>query len=103
MARDDETDIQTASVPPPPELRGASDQDALPLEALARAVLARELRPRAASVRRLAQGVLDLREEVKKARKKARKASAKKTGSGKAKSANKSKKLPKIPGQKKSR
>ena len=75
----------------------------MPLEALVRAVLAREFRPRAASVRRLAQGVLDLREEVKKARKKARKASVKKTDSSKAKSANKSKKLPKILGQKKSR
>lgn len=63
----------------------------LALDALARAVLAREIRPRASSIRRLAEGVLSLQQDVKKARKKARKASR----------TPKKKKLAKIPGQKK--
>lgn len=66
-----------------------TDQDALALDALAKGVLAREFRPRAATVRRLAEGVLALQDEVKKAR---RKAKPKK---------KKNKKLAKIPGQKK--
>ena len=76
--------------------RKATDQDALPLEALAKAVLAREIRPRVASVRRLAEGVLALQQDVKRARKKARKAKAAAT-----KPPRKSKRLAKIPGQKK--
>ncbi|MEL1251390.1 hypothetical protein [Aurantiacibacter gilvus] len=71
----------------------AVDQDALALEALAEGVLQREFRPRASSVRRLAEGVLALRADLKKARKKA-KAAAPKTGK------KKNKKLAKIPGQK---
>jgi hypothetical protein len=72
-----------------------TDQDALALDALAKAVLAREFLPRTASVRRLAEGVLDLQGELKKARKKAKKvAKAPK---------KKNKKLAKIPGQQKGR
>lgn len=71
-----------------------TDQDALALDALANAILAREFRPRTASVRRLAEGVLELQGELKKARKKARKAV-------KAPKKKKNKKLARIPGQKK--
>lgn len=70
----------------------AVDQDALDVDALAKGVLAREFRPRAASVRRLAEAVLALQDDLKAARKKARKA---------AKVPGKNKKLAKIPGQKK--
>ncbi|WP_338242875.1 hypothetical protein [Aurantiacibacter hainanensis] len=77
---------------PPPSATETDSQDALALDALAKAVLAREIRPRASSVRRLAEGVLSLQQDVKKARKKARKAT---------KPAKKNKKLAKIPGQKK--
>ena len=70
-----------------------TDQDALALDALARAVLAREFRPRAGSVRRLAEGVLALQDDLKKARKKAKAAAKPKK--------KKNKKLAKIPGQKK--
>lgn len=71
----------------------AVDQDALALDALAKGVLSREFRPRTASVRRLAEGVLALQEDLKKARKKAKKATKP--------SSKKRKKLAKIPGQKK--
>ncbi len=70
-----------------------ADQDALALNALARGVLAREFRARASTVRRLAEGVLALQDEVKTARKKAKKAAKPKQ--------KKNKKLAKIPGQKK--
>lgn len=86
---------------------GSTDQDALGLTALAEGVLAREFRPRAASVRRLAEAVLALQgdvAELKKARKKTAKAKAgSKTASGKAagKGSKKKRKLAKIPGQKK--
>ena len=58
------------------------DQDALKLKDLAQGVLDGDFRPRAASVRRLAEAVLDLKAE-KKARKNAKR-----------------NKLPKIPNQK---
>lgn len=61
------------------------DQDALDLKALARAVLDRSMRPRTASIRRLAEAVLAKAEHKQK-----------KAG----KSAKKSSKLAKIPGQK---
>jgi hypothetical protein len=59
----------------------AIDQDALDTKALARAVLDRAIRPRTASIRRLAEAVLA-------------------EGAGKPKKAKKSGKLAKIPGQK---
>lgn len=71
-----------------------TDQDALALDALAKGVLAREFRPRTASVRRLAEGVLALQDDLKKARKKTRAAT-------KPKKKKKNKKLARIPGQKK--
>ncbi len=70
-----------------------TDQDSLALDALAKGVLSREFRPRAASVRRLAEGVLALQDDLKKARKKAKAAAKPKK--------KKNKKLAKIPGQKK--
>lgn len=72
----------------------AIGQDALTLDALAKGVIDREFRPRANTVRRLAEGVLVLQADLKKARKKA-KAATPKTGK------KKKKKLAKIPGQKK--
>lgn len=71
------------------------DQDALALDALASGVLERQFRARASTVRRLAEGVLALQADLKKARKKA-KATAPKPAKKK-----KNKKLAKIPGQKK--
>lgn len=78
----------------------SADQDALSVEALARGVLAREIRPRAGSIRRLAEAVIALQAEVKAAKKVARKArkAAKAAAPAKAK---KNKKLVRIPGQKK--
>ncbi|APE27846.1 hypothetical protein [Aurantiacibacter gangjinensis] len=72
------------------------DQDALSLKALAKGVLARDFRPRAASVRRLAEAVLDLKSE-KKALK--RSAKAGEPGAKARKSSKKDKKLARIPGQ----
>lgn len=69
------------------------DQDALSLEALAEGLLNRQFRPRASSIRRLAEAVHSLQSDLKKARKKA-KAAAPKAGK------KKKKKLAKIPGQK---
>ncbi len=71
----------------------AIEQDALSLDALAKGVIDREFRPRANTVRRLAEGVLALQADLKKARKKA-KAVTPKTAK------KKNKKLAKIPGQK---
>ena len=72
----------------------ADDRDQVPLADLARGVLSKEIRPRAADVRRLAEAVLA--GSAKKARKDARKAQAAKDGRKKDKS---KKKLAKIPGQ----
>lgn len=74
----------------------AVDQDALSLEELAAGVLQREFRPRANSVRRLAEGVLALQGDLKKARKKAKAAKAAAPKLPK----KKKKKLARIPGQK---
>lgn len=70
------------------------DQDTLALAALAKGVLGREFRPRASSIRRLAEGVLALQDDLKKARKKAKQATA-------TPKKKKKKKLARIPGQKK--
>ena len=64
----------------------ANDQDELKVDDLTRAILARELRPRTGDIRRLAEAVLA---------KKSKKARKDKAGG------KKSKKLAKIPGQKK--
>ncbi|MCB2067446.1 MAG: hypothetical protein KDE15_12500 [Erythrobacter sp.] len=66
------------------------DQSEMPLDMLAQAVLDRKLRPRALAVRRLAEGVLALQADLKKARKKGKKSGKKKD-----------RKLATIPGQKK--
>jgi hypothetical protein len=60
----------------------------MPLDELARAVLARELRPRVAQVRRLAEGVLAARAKPKKRK-------------GDKKKGEKKRKLARIPGGKK--
>ncbi|MEO5706919.1 MAG: hypothetical protein ABIT10_07620 [Alteraurantiacibacter sp.] len=63
-----------ATETPPP---ASVDQADLPLKALARAILAREIRPRIASVRRLAEAVLEPKNgknKKKHAKKKAAKA-----------------------------
>ncbi len=80
---------------------GASvvDQDALPLAELARAVLAREVRPRVSSVRRLAEAVLEA--ESAPAAKSGGKGKAKAGADKPGKKKKKKKKLAKIPGQKK--
>ncbi len=65
------------------------DQDTLDIKELARAVLARSVRPRAASVRRLAEAVLAKGAHKAKKRKKADK-----------KGKSKARKLATIPGQK---
>ncbi len=65
-----------------------ADQDALSVTELAKGVLARDFRPRAASVRRLAEAVLAKQESPAKPKKK------------KKKSAGKKRRLAKIPGQK---
>lgn len=72
---------------------GMTDQDSLGITDLARAVLARTIRPRAASVRRLAEAVLAGKAKSK----------GKKAGKGKDKEKGKRRKLAKIPGQKKGR
>ncbi|MEN7537809.1 hypothetical protein [Aurantiacibacter flavus] len=83
------------------------DQGALGLTALAEGVLARDFRPRVATVRRLAKAVLALQgdvAELKKARKKSAKAkTGSKATSGKTvgKGGKKKRKLATIPGQKK--
>ena len=66
------------------------DQDTLDVKALARAVLDRSIRPRAASIRRLAEAVLA--GDGKKAKKKGKAKDAASTGKGR--------KLARIPGQK---
>jgi hypothetical protein len=68
------------------------EQDDLSLESLAQGVLDRSIRPRTGSVRRLAEGVLALQADLKKARKKGGKSGKKKH-----------RKLAKIPGQKKAK
>lgn len=67
----------------------AVDQDALDIKALAAAILAREIRPRVSSVRRLAEAVLAHDAKPAKPAKKKKKSSGKK------------RKQAKIPGQKK--
>ena len=80
----------------------AEDQDGLKLKALAEGVLSRAFRPRAASVRRLAEAVLALQAELaaaKKAGKNANKAETTGTKPSR-KGSKKKRKLAKIPGQK---
>ena len=80
----------TKSKPPPPPASGAKkppalDGATLSLKELAEAVLAGQLKPRAADLRRLAEGVLKRGKD----------------GSKKGKGKKTKNKLPKIPGQKK--
>ena len=83
---------------------GIPDQDALGLTALAEGVLARDFRPRAATVRRLAEAVIALQgdiAELKKATRKTAKPKRKATaGKTARKGGKKKRKLAKIPGQK---
>lgn len=86
-----DTEIQTAAV----------DQDALGIKALARGVLARDFRPRASSVRRLAEEVLSKPKPKPKKPKEKKSASVKAAGKSSDKSSgSKNRKLAKIPGQK---
>ncbi|KRA81617.1 hypothetical protein [Altererythrobacter sp. Root672] len=75
----------------PPPKKPAIDTSALSLEQLAQAVLAGEVKPRVADLRRLATAILE-----PKADEKPKKAKGEKTKKEKGKH-----KLPKIPGQKK--
>ena len=80
-----------AAAPPVPDAKPpALDGSTLSLEDLAEAVLARRLKPRAADLQRLAEGVL-----------KRKKGGSKKDASKKAGGKKTKNKLPKIPGQKK--
>jgi|GEM_PF-1949364 len=74
------------------------DQDAMAVVDLARAVLARKFRPRAGSVRRLAEAVIEAEAKTAAKAKKAKKSKPGKTDATKKK---KKKKLAKIPGQNK--
>jgi len=76
------------------------DQDSLPLEVLAAAVLDRSIRPRAASVRRLAEAVLTSSKTADTLKKKKAKKNGKANSSTKKKVRPKKRKLAKIPGQK---
>lgn len=80
---------QQAEPPPPQEAqaRSATDRTDLTLPDLARAILAREFRPRMGEIRRLAEAALAAAERKKKKKKAAGKAVRKK-------------RLAKIPGQK---
>ena len=69
-----------------------TDQDAMDVKALAKGVLARDFRPRANSVRRLAEAVLAKDAPAAKPKKKKKKGSGKKAG--------KKRRLAKIPVQK---
>ena len=82
--------------------KGGADQDALGLSALAEGVLARDFRPRVSSIRRLAEAVLALQNDISDL-KKAGNGSAKTRLSGEKtakKGSKKKRKLAKIPGQK---
>ncbi|MFB0612705.1 hypothetical protein [Aurantiacibacter poecillastricola] len=79
------------------------DQNELPVDALAKAVLAREIRPRVGSVRRLAEAVIVLQGELKAAKKDIRKAKKSARAGAPEPKKKKNKKLAKIPGQKKDR
>lgn len=93
MAKAATTSAQAQTMPPAP-----ADQDSIPLDDLARAVLDRSLRPRTAAVRRLAEGVLARAADAKKGKKKKSAASADKDGK---KGGGKKRKLAKIPQAKK--
>ena len=75
------------------------DQDALGLTALAEGVVAREFRPKVATVRRLAEAVLALQVELSEPKKRSKKSAKAKASGGKA-TTKKKRKLAKIPGQK---
>lgn len=95
----------TAAAPAPANDTDAKpapiDQDALDAKALAKGVLARDFRPRAASIRRLAEAVLAKPKPSKK-KSASGKVSGKASGkaAGKASGGKKNRKLAKIPGQK---
>ena len=80
-----------------PAAKTPDEQDVMPLADLARAVLDRSIRPRAAAVRRLAEGVLANAASPKKAKKAKSAAAAGKAGK---KGGGKKRKLAKIPGSK---
>ncbi len=92
MPQDTAIPPQNASAKVPAALDPAVDQDELSLTDLAKAILARDIRPRVNSIRRLAEAVVA--NEAKPSKKK------KKAASG-GKASNKKRKLAKIPGQKK--
>ena len=79
-----------------------ADQDTLDISALAKGVLARSFRPRAVTVRRLAEAVLSLQGELRSAKKPGKKAAKGKNSPDKVsgKGSKKKRKLAKIPGQK---
>lgn len=79
---------------PPAAAAPAAGQDALSVKDLASGILSKEIRPRAADIRRLAEAVLDGSGKPKKAKDKA-------DGGKKDKSKKNKKKLAKIPGQSK--
>ncbi len=83
-------DEKTATSPPPAE------QDAMVIEDLAKGVLARDFRPRAGSIRRLAEAVLAPPASPAKPRKKKKKKKKAATEKG----SGKKRKLARIPGQK---
>ena len=95
---------QAQAAQEPANENGIHDQDALGLTALAEGILARDFRPRVASVRRLAEAVIAMQgdiAELKKAVKKTAKTKTKAAGGKSAKDGGKKKrKLAKIPGQK---
>ena len=80
------------------------DQDTLGLTALAKGVLARDFRPRVATVRRLAEAVIALQGDIAELKRATKKAAKPKTKAAAGKSAKgggkKKRKLAKIPGQK---
>ena len=83
------------------------DQDSLGLKELAQGVLDRDFRPRIASVRRLAQAILDAEQKASAAEvpgekgrsKKSKKSKPAAAAKGKKKGGGKKRKLAKIPGQ----
>lgn len=77
-----------------------ADQDALDVNALAKGVLARDFRPRASTVRRLAEAVLAKDAKSAKSAKK-KKAKGAKSSAKSGKNAGKKRVLARIPGQKK--
>lgn len=94
MARDNTTPAAEAKASPPPQ--PANDAGELGLAELAAGVLSRDIRPRVADVRRLAQAVLAAE---KQSRKDTKQAKGKKDKRAAGKKSGKKRKLAKIPRQ----